>query len=232
MATGSIPSAAIKSINQRNCFCRLRRAVLNSFQLVIFLLGPNAGRSTPICRPCNGLTLSGFELTFGMKGGRVAIRVRFWLLALTWLPLLFCGFWVFGILHQVLVSGFPMEILVDRFATLWPVILKYLAISLIVLGPIGIPPALLCRRIWQSGNRRTAWAAWIAMAAMTVALFYWHGIPANADSGKLLILVHLLPVWIVVYLAIFSVPLCIAVLLLHGRKTSVTGRDSGHSAPD
>ena len=162
----------------------------------------------------------------------MASRVRFWLLALTWLPLLFCGFWVFGILLQVLVFGFPMEILVDRFTTIWPVILKYLAITLVVLGPIGIPPALLCRRIWRSGNRRTAWAAWIAMAAITVALFYWHGIPANADSGKLLILVHLLPVWIVVYLAIFSVPLCIAVLLLHGRKTPVTGRDSGHSAPD
>ena len=206
--------------------------MLPSLQLVIFPLGPNAGRRMPICWLCCGLTLSGFGLTFEMKGGKVASRVRFWLLALTWLPLLFCGFWAFGILLQVLVFGFPVEILVDRFATLWPVILKYLAISLFVLGPIGLPPALLCRRIWQSGNHRTAWAAWIAMAAITVALFYWHGIPTNADSGRLLILVHFLPVWIVVYLAIFSVPLCIAVLLLHGRRTPVTGRDSGHSAPD
>ena len=82
--------------------------------------------------------------------------MRFWLLALTWLPLLYCGFWVFGILLQVLVFGFPLEIFVGRFVPLWPVILNYLVLSLVVLGPIGLPPALLCQKIKQSGYRRTA----------------------------------------------------------------------------
>ena len=158
-------------------------------------------------------------------------RVSFWLLALTWLPLLYFGFWGFGILLQVLVFRFPMEIFVDRFAPLWPVILKYLVFSLVVLGPIGLPPALLCRQVWQSGYRRTAWVAWIAMAAITAALHYWYGIPTNAERGSLVIVAHLLPVWIVAYLAIFSAPLFIAVLLLKGRRGPVTGRDSGHSAP-
>ena len=69
------------------------------------------------------------------------------------------------------------------------------------------------------------------MAAITAALLYWYGIPANDDRGSLVIVVHFLPVWIVAYLAVFSAPLCCAVLLLQGRRTAATGRNSGHSAP-
>ena len=158
--------------------------------------------------------------------------MRFWLLALTWLPLLYCGFWVSGILFQVLVFGFPIAIFADRIMPLWPVILKYLVVSLAVLGPIGLPPALLCRQVWRSGHRRTAGIAWIAMAAMTAALLYWYGIPTNAGRGLLIVVMHLLPVWIVVYLVIFSAPLWIAVLLLERRGNPVTGHDSGHSILD
>ena len=75
--------------------------------------------------------------------------MRFWLLALTWLPMLYCGFWVFGILLELLLFGFPlaMVVFVDKVVPLWPLALKYLVASLAVLGPIGLPPALLCRQI-------------------------------------------------------------------------------------
>ena len=69
------------------------------------------------------------------------------------------------------------------------------------------------------------------MAAMTAALLYWYGIPTNVDHGSLVAVVHLLPVWIIGYLAVFSAPLCFAVLLLQVRRAPVTGRDSGHFAP-
>ena len=156
-------------------------------------------------------------------------RVRFWLLALAWLPLLYCGFWVFGFLHFVLVFGMPMEIVVERYVPHWPRIPKYLVASLAVLGPIGLPPALLCRQVWRSGHRRTARVAWIAMAAITAVLLFRYGIPTNADHGLVIVVIHLLPVWIVVYLAIFSAPLWIAVLLLERRGNPVTGHDSGLS---
>ena len=50
--------------------------------------------------------------------------MRFWFLALTWLSMLLCGFWVFGILFQVLLFEFPMVIFVERIVPLWPVFLK------------------------------------------------------------------------------------------------------------
>ena len=148
----------------------------------------------------------------------MAIRVRFWLLAWTWLPLRYCGLWVFGVLLEVLLFEFRVKILVGRFPPLWPAVLGYFVLSLLVLGPIGLPPALLCRQIWRSGYRGTARVAGIAMAAMTTALLCWYGIPTNADLGFLVIAIHLLPVWIVAYLAMFSAPLCIAVLILQGRS--------------
>lgn len=155
----------------------------------------------------------------------------FWLLAWTWLPLLYCGIWVFGILLEVLLFEVPLEILVDTFVPLWPTVLTYLVLSLLVLGPIGLPPALLCLQIWRSGCRRTAWVAGIAMAAVTATFLYRYVIPTIPDRGSLVMVMHFLPVWIVACLAVFSAPQCIAVLVLQGRGTSAVVHETVHSAP-
>ena len=157
-----------------------------------------------------------------MERGVSASRAYFWLLALIWLPALYWLVWVFGLLYQILEYNFPFGLILDQSSRIWPSILKYVVLSLFVLGPMGLPPALLCRQFWRSGYRRTARTAWIAMGVATAALLFWHPDWSEFDQEWLLMAVHLLPVWIIVYLAVFSAPLCVAVLLLQQRRTRNT----------
>ena len=97
---------------------------------------------------------------YGMDGRGWIGRHGFWPLALLWLP----G----GIVAQAAVrfgpSGGPPD-----GPHFWPAALTA-AGSLALVAVCGMPLALGCRRLWRLRYRRTAWAAGIALGAVTVAV--------------------------------------------------------------
>ena len=127
----------------------------------------------------------------------------FWALALLWLPAVVMGEFLFSVLPW-------MDRADTRIGILW--LLTRSVIEFLILAPMGLPSALLCRELWRLGYRRMAWSggavAFAAAAAIIFsdrelisALMWTVGVPPYAPS----ILTMVLPVWIVVYPAIVGV---------------------------
>ena len=164
-----------------------------------------------------------------MDGKELTPAAKFWLLAFLWLPVVYLASWTIGHLLQFLIYPLPLVMFLDQIQFAWMVIPKYTVVALVVLGPIGLVPALLCRRFWRSGYRRGARTIWLAMAAVAALLVYWNTFELGVSPDSLGLAVHFLPVWIVAYLAVFCAPIFIAVLLLQRRKTPGTGGDAESS---
>ena len=151
----------------------------------------------------------------------------FWVLALLWLPAVDMG--------DFLVSVVPW---MDRVNPPigYPQILLRSVIAFLILAPMGLPSALLCRELWRLGYRRTAWSAGAVVLAAAVTTISsdnelihtlrWT-IGGLALAPNLLTMV--LPVWIVVYPAIVGMLAWIVVVTLQRRReasANMNRRDS------
>ena len=114
-------------------------------------------------------------------------RRSFWLLALLWLPA--------GVVASAAVR-FGADTGPASEPGMWLAMVPMLAGSLVPVAPCGLPLALGCRRLWRLGRRRTAWAAWGGLGAVTVA--------ASLVAGLLG------PIAIALYAIVLSVPVWIA----------------------
>ena len=45
------------------------------------------------------------------------------------------------------------------------------AVALVILAPMGLPSALLCRELWRSGYRRMAWSVGVVVWAIFLSFF-------------------------------------------------------------
>ena len=145
-----------------------------------------------------------------------AMCAGFWVLALLWLPI------VERVDH--LVSVVPwLDRAGDPGAYLH--LLVYSVIALVILAPMGLPSALLCRALWRSGYRRLAWWAGVAVLATAVVIissdkemFY----SLQGTFGRLMLapglLTPVLPVWTVVYPAIVGMLVWTAAAILQRRR--------------
>ena len=122
-----------------------------------------------------------------MQGRGLMERRSFWLAALLWLPV---GVVASAVLRFGVGTGPAGD------AAMWAAALPAMAGSLVPVAPCGLPLALGCRRLWRLGRRRTAWAAWAGLGAVTVA--------ASLVAGLLG------PIAIAVYAVAISVPVWIA----------------------
>jgi len=130
--------------------------------------------------------------------GREPVRTAgFWALALLWLPAIesaeFLASVVRSIDHVQPTVGYLQ-------------ILARSVIAWLVLAPMGLPSALLCRELSRLEYRRTAWAAGAAALATAVAIIHAGGGLMDALAGTIGSLAYapnmlamVLPVWIVVY---------------------------------
>ena len=112
-------------------------------------------------------------------------RRGFWLLALLWLPVGVVATAVFRFAPEAGPAAEP---------GIWLPMLLMSVPSLVVIAPCGLPLALGCRRLWQQGYRRAAWAAGVGLGAVTVAASLVAGL-----LGPIAIAVYALvlsfPVW-------------------------------------
>ena len=87
----------------------------------------------------------------------------FWTLALRWLPIVERT--------DFLVSAAAWMDGVSQPAThVYLYLLVSSAVSLVILAPMGLPSALLCREVWRSGYRRVAWAIGAVILTAAVVL--------------------------------------------------------------
>lgn len=143
----------------------------------------------------------------------------FWALALLWLPIVERA--------DFLVSVIPWMDRVNQ-PDAYLHLLVSSVVALVILAPMGLPSALLCRELWRSGYRRAAWiVGMVELAAVVVIissdkeLIY----TLQGTIGRLALapslLTSVLPVWIVVYPAIISMLVwAAAATLRHRRKES------------
>lgn len=151
----------------------------------------------------------------------------FWVLALLWLPVVERA--------NFLVSVIP---LLDRLGHPDPYLplLVESTIAMVILAPMGLPSALLCRELWRSGHRRMAWSAGVVvLAAAAVIISSDKEMLYSLDEtiGRLMLapglLTPVLPVWTVVCPAFIGMLVWIATAALrrHRKKSAMThGRDA------
>ena len=89
---------------------------------------------------------------------------------------------------------------------------------IIPFGYISLPPALLCRQLWRLGYRRSAWIAGLAVAIATVFVIGGTGKGLEEINLELGRMMFLLPVWTAAYMALFSLLLCVGLVLLSRRN--------------
>ena len=161
-----------------------------------------------------------------MMNRETARQVGFWILALSWLPVAvitrivnyerFQGHldWVEGLWWQAPEIGFPRNPDMSTLHSFWPL----LAVAAVIFAYISIMPALLCRQLWRLGYRRSAWIAGIAIAIATV--FVIGGMSDGLEEFNLELsrMLSVLPVWTAVYMALFSLLLCVGLVLLPRRN--------------
>lgn len=158
------------------------------------------------------------------------MSVGFWVLALLWLPVIERT--------DVLISVVPW---LDRLGHPDPYLrlLVESAVALVILAPMGLPSALLCRELWRTGYRRMAWAAGVVvLAAAAVVISSDKEITYSLEGtvGRFALapslLTPILPVWTVVCPAIIGILVWAAsATLRHRRKESTVthGRDTPRS---
>ena len=152
----------------------------------------------------------------------------FWTLALLWLPVVERA--------NFLISVFP---LMDRLGHPDPNLglLVESAIALVILAPMGLPSALLCRELWRSGYRRIAWSAGVVVLAATAVIISSDKemiYSLQGTIGRLALapglLTPVLPVWTVVCPAIIGMLIWAVTATLRRRRkeSAVTqhGRDA------
>ena len=89
------------------------------------------------------------------------MTVGFWVLALLWLPAVETGNFVFSVVPWM--DHADPRIGYSQF-------LKRSVIVFLILAPMGLPGALLCRELWRLGYRRMAWLASAVACAAAVAI--------------------------------------------------------------
>ena len=140
------------------------------------------------------------------------MTASFWAVALMWVPAIE--------VVDHLVSVVPwMDAVVPPVGPAHT--LMWLLLAILILAPMGLPSALLCRWLWRLGYRRMAWSASIVVFAATAAIISSDGelihslqwiIGASAFAPNILAMT--LPVWIVVYPAIVGGLVWIAIAML------------------
>ncbi len=117
---------------------------------------------------------------------RRAPGLRFWPLALLWLPA--------GVAATALVR-FGADGRAEGDPGTGLAAIPVMLGSLLPLAPCGLPLALGCRQLWRLGYRAAAWVAGFGLGAVTVAA----ALPAGL-LGPVMIAVHAatlsVPVWI------------------------------------
>ena len=86
----------------------------------------------------------------------------------------------------------------------WPM----LAVVVVIFSYISVLPALLCRRLWHLGYRRSAWIAGLAIAIATVFVIGGTSSGLEELNYDLIVTMFFLPVWTALYMALFSFLLC------------------------
>ena len=155
------------------------------------------------------------------------MQAGFWILALSWLPAAV----IMKIVNYEQFHFSPMdwvEILrweaprlglvsnpdVSTLQLFWPV----LAVAAVIFAYISLPPALLCRQLWRLGYRRSAWTAGLAIAIATVFVIGGTGKVLEEINLELGRMMFFLPVWTAAYMALFSLLLCVGLVLLSRRS--------------
>ena len=120
----------------------------------------------------------------------------FWVLALLWLPVVERTNFLISVIPLLNRLGHP-----DPYLPL----LVESAIALVILAPMGLPSALLCRELWRSGHRRMAWSAGMVVltaAAVIISSDKEMIYSLEGTIGRLMLapglLTPVLPVWTVV----------------------------------
>ncbi|MDE0097612.1 MAG: hypothetical protein OXS40_14785 [Gammaproteobacteria bacterium] len=140
----------------------------------------------------------------------------FWAVALLWLPVVERT--------DVLISVVPW---MDRLGHPDPYLhlLVESTVALVILAPMGLPSALLCRELWRSGYRRMAWSAGAAVLAAAVVIIFSDTeiiYSLQGTIGRLAlalgILTPVLPVWTVVCPAIIGMLIWVATAALRRRR--------------
>lgn len=148
----------------------------------------------------------------------------FWALALLWLPVVERT--------DVLISVVPW---MDRLGHPDPYLhlLVESTVALVILAPMGLPSALLCREFWRSGYRHMAWSTGVVVLAAAVVIIFSDMeiiYSLQGTVGRLAlapgILTPVLPVWTVVCPAIIGMLVWVATAALRRRRkeTVVTHR--------
>ena len=121
--------------------------------------------------------------------------------ALAWLPagILLVSLVRFGAMSRS--EGLPFPIGPE---TLF--MLPQMLLGLAVTAPCGLPLALACRRIWQTGSHAAAWMSFAILASLTAVASLFAGL--------------LGPIAIAIYAAVLSVPAWITFAILRSRRRS------------
>ena len=85
----------------------------------------------------------------------------FWALALLWLPIVERA--------DFLISFVPWMDRVNQPDTYLHLLVNS-AVALVILAPMGLPSALLCRELWRSGYRRMAWSVGVVVFVAAVVI--------------------------------------------------------------
>ena len=140
----------------------------------------------------------------------------FWALALLWLPIVERA--------DFLVSFVPWMDRVNQPDTYLHLLVNS-AVALVILAPMGLPSALLCRELWRSGYRRMAWSVGVVVFVAAVVIIssdkdLIYTLPGTIGRFALAssLLTPVLPVWIVVYPAIISMLVWSAAATLRRRR--------------
>ena len=107
---------------------------------------------------------------------------------------------------------------------LW--LLATLPFLILIFAPMGLPSALLCRELWRLGYRRTALAASVLVVTVTMAMLSLPAELGGRSAAALRLLVVMLPIWIVVYPAVFSLFLGLVLVWLRRRGGTQTTAES------
>ena len=151
----------------------------------------------------------------------------FWVLALLWLPVVERANFLISVIPLLDRLGHPNPYL--------PLLVES-AIALVILAPMGLPSALLCREFWRSGHRRMAWSAGMVVltaAAVIISSAKEMIFSLEGTIGRLMLapdlLTPVLPVWTVVCPAFIGMLVWAATAALRRRRkeSAVThGRDA------
>ena len=158
------------------------------------------------------------------------MTVGFWALALMWVPAIEVGDHLFSVV-PLMNTVAPRDGLA--------LILMWLPLAVLILAPMGLPSALLCRRLWQLGYRRVAWSAGSVVFAAAAVIISSDGQVIHSLQGTIgasafapNVLAMTLPVWLLVHPAIVGALVWIAIVLLQRSITAHAETDRRNPFPN